>query len=133
MAHLITSRRVVVLVLALAAAIAGGLLLARDQPARAAAGKTLRLSADPTGKPKFSTTKLTATHGKVTIMMMNPSGSGSPHGIAVQGKGIDKDGKIAGPGRTSTVSATLKKGTYSFYCPVDGHKAAGMKGTLTVK
>ncbi|MCA1657495.1 MAG: hypothetical protein LC713_07290, partial [Actinobacteria bacterium] len=25
-----------------------------------------------------------------------------------------------------------KAGTYQFYCPVDGHKAAGMKGTLIV-
>ena len=36
--------------------------------------------------------------------------------------------------KTSTVSAKgLKKGTYTFYCPVDGHKAAGMKGELTVQ
>jgi uncharacterized cupredoxin-like copper-binding protein len=27
----------------------------------------------------------------------------------------------------------LKPGTYEFYCPVDSHKAQGMKGTLTVK
>jgi uncharacterized cupredoxin-like copper-binding protein len=65
--------------------------------------------------------------------MMNPNGSGIPHGIAVQGNGVDKDGKPAAPGRTSTVSAALKKGTYTFYCPVDGHRAAGMKGTLTVR
>jgi uncharacterized cupredoxin-like copper-binding protein len=36
-------------------------------------------------------------------------------------------------GGTSTVSETLKPGTYTFYCSVDGHEAAGMKGTLTVK
>jgi uncharacterized cupredoxin-like copper-binding protein len=36
-------------------------------------------------------------------------------------------------GGKSTVTADLKPGTYEFYCPVDGHKAAGMKGTLTVK
>ena len=28
---------------------------------------------------------------------------------------------------------TLKKGTYEFYCPVDGHKAAGMEGKVVVK
>ena len=27
----------------------------------------------------------------------------------------------------------LKPGKYSFYCPVPGHEAAGMKGTLIVK
>ena len=28
---------------------------------------------------------------------------------------------------------TLKKGSYTFLCPVPGHAAAGMKGTLTVR
>jgi uncharacterized cupredoxin-like copper-binding protein len=27
----------------------------------------------------------------------------------------------------------LKAGTYTFYCQVPGHRAAGMSGTLTVK
>jgi uncharacterized cupredoxin-like copper-binding protein len=31
------------------------------------------------------------------------------------------------------VSADLKPGTYTFLCTVDGHAAAGMKGTLTVQ
>jgi uncharacterized cupredoxin-like copper-binding protein len=30
------------------------------------------------------------------------------------------------------VTVDLKPGTYEFYCPVDGHKAGGMKGELTV-
>jgi uncharacterized cupredoxin-like copper-binding protein len=28
---------------------------------------------------------------------------------------------------------TLKPGEYEYYCPVDGHKAGGMEGTLTVQ
>jgi plastocyanin len=39
----------------------------------------------------------------------------------------------AKPGKVSTVTVTLKKGTYEYYCPVPGHKEAGMKGTLTVQ
>ena len=95
-----------------------------------AATRTLKLSADKGGKLKFNKKKLTATHGKVTILMKNPSGL--PHGIAVEGHGVDKDGKTVQQGGTSKLTVTLKKGTYEFYCPVDGHKAAGMKGTLTV-
>jgi uncharacterized cupredoxin-like copper-binding protein len=36
------------------------------------------------------------------------------------------------PGSKSTLTVTLKAGTYDYYCPVPAHKAAGMKGTLTV-
>ena len=42
-------------------------------------------------------------------------------------------GATVATGQTATVSATLKPGTYAFYCPVDGHRQAGMQGTLTVK
>ena len=64
--------------------------------------------------------------------MTNPSGSGKKHGIAVEGHGVDKDGKSVSPGKKSRVSVKLKKGRYEFYCPFDGHKAAGMEGTLIV-
>ena len=64
--------------------------------------------------------------------MNNPSTSGVPHGIAVEGNGVDQDGKTVQPGGKSTDTLTLKPGTYTFYCPVPGHKEAGMKGTLVV-
>ena len=44
-----------------------------------------------------------------------------------------KDGKTVSPGGTSTDTLTLKPGKYTFYCPVPGHRAAGMVGTLTVQ
>jgi uncharacterized cupredoxin-like copper-binding protein len=131
-ARFTSPRRLLVAALILVAGIAV-LLVSRDQPAGAASGKTVKLSADAKGKLKFNTTKLTTTHGRVTLLMANPKGSGIPHAIAVEGHGIDKDGKTVKPGATSTVSVTLKKGTYDFYCPVDGHRAAGMKGKLTVR
>ncbi len=95
-------------------------------------GSALTLTADPGGALKFDTTTLTAKAGTVTVTMDNPAGSGVPHAIAVEGNGVDKDGETVDPGGTSTVTVTLKPGTYSFYCPVPGHEAAGMKGTLTV-
>ena len=97
----------------------------------AGGGQVVKLSADPSGALKFTTTTLHAKAGKVTLEMMNPSSV--PHNIAVEGNGVDKDSPtVANQGQTSQVSVTLKKGTYEFYCPVDGHKAAGMKGTLIV-
>jgi uncharacterized cupredoxin-like copper-binding protein len=65
--------------------------------------------------------------------MTNPTSAGMPHGIAVEGNGVDSDGPTVGPGKVSSVTVTLKKGTYVYYCPVPGHKQAGMKGTLTVQ
>jgi plastocyanin len=101
--------------------------------ATAAKTTTLKLSADPSGAFKFNVTKLTVSKpGKVTLTMKNPSPIA--HDIAVKGKGIKTTvGKKVNKGGTSTITVNLKKGTYTFYCSVDGHAAAGMKGTLVVK
>jgi plastocyanin len=92
-------------------------------------GETLKLAADKSAL-KFDKSSLTAKAGKVTLEMANPSQI--PHAVAIEGNGVDVDGKTIGNGETSTASADLKPGTYTFYCPVPGHEAAGMKGTLTV-
>jgi len=102
-------------------------------PASTGKGSTLKLSADPSGALAFSTKTLQAKAGSVTIAMKNPSSAGIQHGIAVEGNGVDKDGPIVGPGKTSTLKVDLKPGKYEYYCPFDGHKAQGMTGTLTVK
>ena len=92
----------------------------------------LTLSADPSGQLAFDKSTLSAKAGTITLSMRNPSGSGIQHGIAIQGQGADTAGTIVPPGGTSTVTATLKPGTSTYYCPVPGHKAAGMTGTLTI-
>ena len=66
----------------------------------------------------------------MTITMNNPSSL--QHGIAVEGNGVNKDGKIVGQGGTSVLAVQLKAGNYTFFCPVPGHRQAGMQGTLTV-
>jgi uncharacterized cupredoxin-like copper-binding protein len=96
-----------------------------------AATTTLHLSASPT-MLMFNTKTLKAKAGKVTIVLTNPKNGSVPHGISIEGHGVDKDSKVVGPGKTTSVTATLKKGKYTFYCPVPGHEAAGMKGTLTI-
>ncbi len=99
----------------------------------AGGGTTLSLSADPSGALKFDKSTLTAKAGKITIAMKDPSSSALPHGIAISGNGVSQSGSTVQPGGTATVTATLKPGTYQFYCPVPGHKAGGMVGTLVVK
>ena len=98
----------------------------------AAGASTVALSADPGGAIAFVKNTAAAKAGKVTFLMKNPSSSGLQHGIAVEGNGVDKDGPIVAAGKTSTLTVTLKKGKYTFYCPFDNHKNMGMKGTLTV-
>jgi uncharacterized cupredoxin-like copper-binding protein len=93
----------------------------------------LALQADETNGLSFDRKTLAAKAGKVTLTLDNGSSNAQPHGIAVEGKGVDKDGKVVQPGGTSTVTVTLKPGTYEFYCPVPGHKQAGMEGKLTVQ
>lgn len=95
------------------------------------AGTTLKLEAASNGALEFDKKTLDAPAGKVMIVMTNPSSV--PHDIAVEGNGVDLTGKTVTGGATSTVSANLKPGTYTFYCSVPGHEDAGMKGTLTVK
>jgi plastocyanin len=92
---------------------------------------TLEIDADPTGQLKFLAPSATATAGKVTLRMVNKSGV--QHDIGVKGAGINQVGAVVSNGGISTVTATLQPGTYTFYCSVDGHELAGMKGTLTVK
>jgi uncharacterized cupredoxin-like copper-binding protein len=89
--------------------------------------------ADPGGDIAFTKHKLTVKHGKVTIVMHNPVSSRQEHGIGVSGHGKNKKGKIVPAGDTSRVKLRLKKGKYTFFCPVPGHRELGMKGKLIVK
>src|SRR2546428_547782 len=70
----------------------------------------------------------TAKAGKVTVQSKNDASVS--HDIALTG---GPAGKIVSSGATSTFTANLKPGSYTFYCTVPGHEQAGMKGTLTIK
>jgi plastocyanin len=91
----------------------------------------LKVDADPSGALKFTKSTLSAKAGRVTITMDNPSPV--QHAIGIKGNGVKQDGSTVGKGGVSTATANLKPGKYEFYCPVDGHEQAGMKGTLNVK
>jgi uncharacterized cupredoxin-like copper-binding protein len=116
---------------AIAATAAAGIGGAATQ-ASGSAATTLKLKAASSGALKFNKSTLHADAGRVTIKLRNPSSSGKPHAVEVEGKGVEKESRTIQPGGRTSVTVSLKKGRYEFYCPVDGHKAGGMKGTLIV-
>jgi plastocyanin len=109
-----------------AAVLAVGLGGVAATAVSAAPNATYKLSAEKS-KLKFNKSTIRAKAGKVTLSMSNPSSL--PHNIGIKGKG---SGKTVTKGGTSTYTATLKKGTYTFYCSVGSHAKAGMRGKLIV-
>jgi plastocyanin len=99
-------------------------------PSGGGGGTTLKIAADPGGALKFTQTSLTTKAGKVTVQLANQSSVA--HAVTIEGNGVDKSSDTVTNSNTS-FTVDLKPGKYRFYCPVDGHEAAGMKGTLTVK
>jgi uncharacterized cupredoxin-like copper-binding protein len=79
----------------------------------------------------FKFADATAKAGQVTIQSKNPQPT--DHNISIQGPGLNQQGNVVNNGGTSKLTVTLKPGTYTFYCSVDGHRQAGMQGKLTVK
>jgi plastocyanin len=94
-------------------------------------GETLQLAADPSGALKFDKTSLEATAGNVTIDFTNDSSL--PHDVKLEGPGVDGEGTDTITGSSTSVTLDLQPGEYTFYCSVDGHRAAGMEGKLVVK
>ena len=70
--------------------------------------------------------------GPVTFTITNAGTI--PHAFEVEGHGIEKETKIIQPGTSTTLTLTLKPGTYEVYCPVgsDSHKKLGMESHLQV-
>jgi plastocyanin len=104
---------------------------ATGEAAPGGAGQELELSAVESGDFAFDTSELQAPSGSVTLTMENPSPV--EHNISLEGSGVDEEGETVGQGESSTVSAELEPGEYTFYCSVAGHREGGMEGTLTVE
>lgn len=76
-------------------------------------------------KITLSTTKVKA--GTVTFDVKNVGHV--PHNLAVQG---GKATQNISPGKTATLTVTLKKGTTTVFCAIPGHRQLGMVAKLTV-
>jgi uncharacterized cupredoxin-like copper-binding protein len=76
--------------------------------------------------PKDATTKA----GKVTIEAKNDGQI--VHNLEVEGNGVEKKTADLQPGSNAKLALNLKPGKYEMYCAIDGHRASGMEGTITV-
>ena len=75
---------------------------------------------------KFDATEYSAKPGKIDVTYVNDGNIG--HTLLVK--------KVSGfklsVGKQDEGSLNLKAGTYTLYCDIPGHEAAGMEATLTV-
>jgi plastocyanin len=131
--------------LAPAAAVALALALAGCGESREEAGSTATTSATP-AVPTASGADFTVVEreysidphdldvpkpGSFTLAIQNAGGV--PHALEVEGRsGKVETGPIA-PGKTAMLELTLTRpGRYEWYCPIDGHRGRGMRGTVIV-
>jgi plastocyanin len=70
--------------------------------------------------------------GKVTFDVTNAGKIG--HDLVVSGPGVTGAAKTAllNPGQSAKLTVTLAAGSYTLYCSVPGHRAAGMSAKLSV-
>lgn len=99
----------------------------------AAGGSTVAVAADPSGALAYVQTSLTAPAGTTTFTFTNDSPV--PHNLTFEKAGTEDElgATKTITGASDSVTLDLPAGTYTYYCSVPGHEAAGMKGTLTVK
>ena len=87
--------------------------------------KTLSISAKNFA---FIPDALTAPAGIVQIDLTSSAGN---HDLVIQGlPGFQLE--VSGTDTKASGKVLLKKGKYTFYCDIPGHRSAGMEGTLTV-
>jgi plastocyanin len=97
------------------------------------ASSTIKLAADPS-QIAYDTNSLTAKAGKITIDFNNPN-QALGHDVCVEEEGGKELGcsDVVTGGSTKLDLQNVKPGDYEFFCSVDGHEDAGMKGTLAVQ
>lgn len=80
---------------------------------------------------KFDQTSLTAAAGEITVELS--CGESVNHDFTVEGEQGDEPVAECEPGGSGSGTIQLDAGDYTFYCSVEGHRSAGMEGTLTVE
>lgn len=85
---------------------------------------TVKVKAGVGGALKFSLSRSSAPHGSTKFVVTNVSSLS--HDFSIAGKKTPPLGK----GKSATITVKLSKGKHPYKCTIDGHAAAGMKGTF---
>ena len=79
----------------------------------------------------FSPSTISVKAGDLVKITFQNNGN-APHNLVIEGLGIST--KTINFGQTDTVQFTaLNSGTYTIFCSIPGHRAAGMMGSLMVE
>ena len=91
--------------------------------------KTIQIS-----EREFSLTPSSVTVSKPGTYAFRVSNKGTiTHAFEVEGNGVEEKSGDIKVGSSATLQVTFtKNGSYEIFCPIDGHRAQGMKSTLTV-
>lgn len=99
-------------------------------PPKGAPVATVSVEAGPAGALKFEPSALSSPAGVVQIDMT--LGAGQHTFVFTDPKLAGFELAVGGNKTSDSGKVQLAAGTYTFYCSIPGHRAAGMEGTFTV-
>jgi uncharacterized cupredoxin-like copper-binding protein len=115
---------------------------ASNSAAKGASGGVLKTIVIKETEFKLSPSTVTLSKPGTYAFKAENKGS-TQHSLEIDGEGIKSKGGGVGeaklepyldPGQSGVLTLTFQKpGTYEMYCPVIGHRLAGMKGSVVVK
>jgi uncharacterized cupredoxin-like copper-binding protein len=84
---------------------------------------------------EYSLTPSKITVAKTGTYELKATNDGTTtHALEIERNGVEQKTGAVAPGSTATLRVNLSKdGSYEIYCPIDGHRAEGMAGTLAVE
>jgi uncharacterized cupredoxin-like copper-binding protein len=122
-------RLVVLIPVALVLSACGGNSSSNTSKPAAVVSRTIQIS-----EKEFSLTPArVSVSGPGTYAFKAANNGTTAHALEIEGNGLEQKSSQIQPGSTATLQVTFSKGgSYEMYCPIDGHKQQGMKGTVVV-